>query len=183
MMKEMIAVLCSAVATAALARTELPDYPAYDLRPGLSYACRIRFDRTEGARGGWATVVQKGSPSMPGSYWLRASRGPEAPSIDFFVNLGHVPEPRVHSGVKPVAGRWYDLAAGWDGSNAWLSVDGQVTRTQRTGQAEPPAASPVVGDLEGEVADVWFGAGRAGDRDARRPRRRHRLLARALQRH
>ena len=165
-MKSLLCVAVSVVFSwvAVAARTELPDDPAYDLRPSFSFACRVRFDRTEGPRGGWATVVQKGNPYLPGSYWLRASRSPEKPSIDFFVNLGGGPEPRVHSGVKPVAGRWYDLAAGWDGTNAWLSVDGKVTRTRRTGTAEPLAASPVVGDLEGEVTALRFvpGASRPG---------------------
>ena len=57
-MKSLLCVAVSVVFSwvAVAARTELPDDPAYDLRPGFSFACRVRFDRTEGPRGGWATA-------------------------------------------------------------------------------------------------------------------------------
>lgn len=53
-MKSLLCVAVSVVFSwvAVAARTELPDDPAYDLRPGFSFAGRVRFDRTEGPRDG-----------------------------------------------------------------------------------------------------------------------------------
>jgi len=141
------------------AEVALPDDPVQDLRPGFSFSCRVRFAQVENPKGGWTAVVRKGSPSDLGAYWLRVSRKPEMESIDFFVNAGDGPEPRVRSGLKPVAGKWYDLAAGWDGTNAWLSVDGKVSRVERKGVGGSCPGALAVGGMVGEVEGLVFADG------------------------
>ena len=138
------------------AEQSLPDDPAYDLRPGFSFSCRVKLDRTDRPDGGHVTVVRKGWPGETGSYWLRVSHKPELASFDFFPNVGDGAEPRVCSGVRPVVGKWYDLAAGWDGTNAWLSVDGKTTRKARPGRGGSCPDDLTVGGLVGEVRDLAF---------------------------
>lgn len=133
----------------------LPDDPVSDVRPGFSFSCRAKFDLLEPEHG-WVSVVHKGSPNEPGAYWLRLSHKPEASRFDFFVNLGDGPEPRVSSAVKPEVGKWYDLAAGWDGTNAWLTVNGQTTRVRRDGTGCACEGNPALGWLKGEIADFRF---------------------------
>ena len=52
---------------------ELPDDPAYDLRPGLSFSCRVKLDRVAMPGDAHLTIVRKGEPSEAGAYWLRVS--------------------------------------------------------------------------------------------------------------
>ena len=137
----------------------LPDDPAQDVRPGFRVSCRVKLDRLASNGVTRATFVKKGDPNVPGSYWLRASGAPERNSIDFFVNLGDGPEPRVSSGVPVKPGVWYGLAAGWDGTNIWLTVDGKTVRRRRTGNPYAFEGELKIGSMEGELADLRFDGG------------------------
>ena len=109
----------------------LPDRYSYDLRPGLMIACRVKFDSLPDSEHSGITILQKGMYSQCGSYCLRLDPRTENGGISFFVNTGNGPEPRVTASgvVKP--GMWYDVKAGWDGSNAWITVDGKTSKVPR----------------------------------------------------
>ena len=109
----------------------------FDLLPGLAIRARVKFtDRTIiDLRG---SIFGKGLPSQAGAYFLRVDPHPENLRFSFFVNDGDV-EPRVSSRVPIRPGEWYDLAAGWDGTNIWLTVNGETAR--RNGPAPGRAAS------------------------------------------
>ncbi|MBQ9431913.1 MAG: right-handed parallel beta-helix repeat-containing protein [Kiritimatiellae bacterium] len=126
----------------------------YDLRPGLRVACRVRFDAPIEEQG-QATILQKGGANSPGSFILRVDGPKEGVKFSFFVNLAGTPEPRVFVPIKPVPGEWYEVAAGWDGTNSWITVNGQTATRRRPGG---PAPIGCVGELQtgpmlGTVAD------------------------------
>ena len=52
----------------------LPDDPRYDLRPGLKMSCRVKFD-VHPSEKGQMSLLQKGHPNAPGSFWLRVDGG------------------------------------------------------------------------------------------------------------
>ena len=144
----------------------LPDDPRYDMRPGLTMSCRVKFAAHPSEKG-QMTFLQKGSPNAPGSFWLRVDGGKESVKFSFFVNLGTGPEPRVSVlGANDIkVGEWYDVAAGWDGTNTWITVNGKTARKRRTYEGEaagvplprkelPGCAGPLmVGPICGTVAD------------------------------
>ncbi|MBR4170983.1 MAG: right-handed parallel beta-helix repeat-containing protein [Kiritimatiellae bacterium] len=110
----------------------LGDSFGYDLRPGLRLSCRVKFDESIEEQG-QATILQKGGANSPGSYILRVDGSKEGVKFSFFVNHAGTPEPRVSVPVRPVPGEWYDVAAGWDGTNSWLSVNGKTASIRREG--------------------------------------------------
>ena len=111
----------------------LDDSFSYDLRPGLRVSCRVKFDKPIEEQG-QATIIQKGHANEPGAYILRVDGPKEGVKFSFFVNHAGTPEPRVSVPVKPVPGEWYDVAAGWDGTNSWLTVNGRTARLRRPGR-------------------------------------------------
>ena len=128
------------------------DDPAYDLAPGVAYACRVKFDRL--SESGWTTILSKGHVNDRGALLLRVDPAGEGGKFSFFVNLDGRPEPRVSSKVPVRIGAWHDIAAGWDGTNVWLTVDGETARTPRRGPAAGCPAPLVVGPFHGAVADL-----------------------------
>ena len=148
----------------------LPDDPRCDMRPGLRMSCRVQFAAHPSEKG-QMTLLQKGRANLPGAFWLRVDGGRERVAFSFFVNLGTGPEPRVSVlGAKDIeVGKWYDVSAGWDGTNTWITVNGKTARVRRmVGEAAgvplprvplpreslPGCAGPlVVGPIHGTVAD------------------------------
>ena len=137
------------------ART-LPDDPRYDLRPGLKMSCRVKFD-VHPSEKGQMSFLQKGNSNVPGSFWLRVDGGREKVAFSFFVNLGKGPEPRVSVlGANDIkVGEWYDVSAGWDGTNTWITVNGKTSRKRRVcAEPLPGCEGPLkLGPLYGTIAD------------------------------
>ncbi|MGN0847700.1 MAG: hypothetical protein ACI4RA_10005, partial [Kiritimatiellia bacterium] len=119
------------------------DDPWEDLRPGLAISCRVRFDVAP-AEKGEMTIVSKGGADDVGCYILRVDGPKEGVKFSFFVNVDGSPEPRVSVPVSPQAGAWHDVAAGWDGSNIWISVDGRRVARPRVAPAGGMRPSPGV---------------------------------------
>ncbi|MBQ7189194.1 MAG: right-handed parallel beta-helix repeat-containing protein [Kiritimatiellae bacterium] len=135
----------------------LGDSFRYDLRPGLRLSCRVKFDESIEEQG-QATILQKGGANSPGAYILRVDGPREGVKFSFFVNHAGTPEPRVSVPVKPVPGEWYDVAAGWDGTNSWLTVNGKTASLRREGPQTALACDgnltlgPMVGTVSAPVA-------------------------------
>ncbi len=134
---------------------QVNDSPRHDLVPGLRLACRVKFDSLElPPWQGWKTVFSKGHVTTRGAILLRVDPAKEGGRLSFFVNFGEGPEPRVSSRLPVRAGEWYDVAAGWDGTNVWLTVNGETTRTRRTGEVSGCIDPLTVGPFNGLVSDV-----------------------------
>ena len=139
----------------------LPDDPRCDVRPGLRMSCRVKFD-VHPSEKGQMTILRKGGANDPGSFWLRVDGGREKIAFSFFVNLGKGPEPRVSVlGANDIqVGKWYDVAAGWDGTNTWIAVNGRTNRKRRVcaeplpGCAEPLALGSFCGTIADPVVDT-----------------------------
>ena len=121
---------------------EVPDAPGLRLARGFRLACRVRFDHFPDGDA-WATVAMKGDLGL-GEYFLRVDPASEGRRLAFFVNTGDW-EPRVVSREPVKLGVWYEIETGWDGEGLWLTVNGDTTRTARTG-------TPVV-----TQEPLWFG--------------------------
>ena len=128
----------------------------YDMRPGLKMSCRVKFD-VHPSEKGQMTLLQKGHANAPGSFWLRVDGGREKVAFSFFVNLGNGPEPRVSVlGANDIkVGEWYDVSAGWDGSNTWITVNGKTSRKRRVcADPLPGCAGPLtIGSMLGTMVD------------------------------
>ena len=131
------------------------DDPQDELRPGLRISARVRFDADPAGKGE-TTLLARGGANDLGAYLLRVDGPREGGAFSFFVNVDGRPEPRVSAPVRPRAGAWHDVAAGWDGTNAWISVDGRTaSRVRRpAASAFPLAAARRVGRFAGTVRDL-----------------------------
>lgn len=133
------------------------DDPRDDLRPGLRISARVRFD-VDPAEAGEQAILTRGDANALGSYILRVDGPKEGAQFSFFVNVDGRPEPRVSVPVKPRPGAWHDVAAGWDGTNAWLSVDGQTASRVRAPRSPktvfPLAAVRRMGRMQGTIRDL-----------------------------
>ena len=152
----------------------LADSYHYDLRPGLRIACRVKFDASA-ARKGEMTIVRKGDVDSPGFFMLRVDGLKEGRKFSFFLNNGTGPEPRVSNPSPVNPGVWYDIVAGWDGTNSFITVNGQTAKKRRVGGLSPigcdgrPQLGPMYGTLENfsitgpetgtSVADTSYCAG------------------------
>ena len=130
---------------------------AADIRPGLRISARVRFD-ADPAEAGEQAILTRGDANALGSYILRVDGPKEGAQFSFFVNVDGRPEPRVSVPVKPRPGAWHDVAAGWDGTNAWLSVDGQTASRVRAPRSPktvfPLAAARRMGRMQGTIRDL-----------------------------
>ncbi|MGN0853079.1 MAG: right-handed parallel beta-helix repeat-containing protein [Kiritimatiellia bacterium] len=131
------------------------DDPRDDLRPGLKLSCRVQFDASPEAKG-QMTLVSRGGADEPGAYILRVDGPKEGVKFSFFANVDGSPEPRVSVPVRPEVGAWYDVAAGWDGTNVWLAVNGQRARRPRAAahKVYPRLAARTYGPLQGTICDL-----------------------------
>ena len=131
--------------------------PRDDLRPGLRISARVRFD-ADPAEAGEQAILTRGDANALGSHILRVDGPKEGAQFSFFVNVDGRPEPRVSVPVKPRPGAWHDVAAGWDGTNAWLSVDGQTASRVRAPRSPktvfPLAAARRMGRMQGTIRDL-----------------------------
>jgi len=120
-----------------------------DLRAGEGFTidCWVRFS---------AVGQNMNIASKDGEYLLRVDPPAEGGSFSFFVELDGQLEPRVNGPVA-VAGKWYHLVAGWDGTVASLWVNGREYVRSRRGQMSPGEAPVFIG-----LPSKWGPAGLVG---------------------
>jgi len=123
----------------------VPDSPDLRLAPGLRIECWIRLDAFGTS---YQPLVIKDQ-----AYQLRLDPPQEGSHFSFFVHLGGW-EPRVRSKMPAKLGVWYHLAAGWDGKEIWIDVDGQRTSVRRSGVAVPSRERLELGLFEGVLDEV-----------------------------
>ncbi|HQL09953.1 MAG TPA: hypothetical protein PLE35_10165, partial [Lentisphaeria bacterium] len=128
------------------------DAPELRLAPGFRLACRVRLERLPEGNS-WSTLAIKGSHSK-GEYYLRVDPANEGQSFAFFINGGGKWEPRVRSNIKAEVGVWYDLEAGWDGQDIWLTVNGETTRTARQGDVKVTYEPVQLGAFDGLLDEL-----------------------------
>ncbi len=133
----------------------LPDSYRYDLRPGLSVSCRVKFDEPIEEKGEM-TILRKGNPNVPGAILLRVDGPKEGVKFSFFVNHAGTPEPRVSIPGPVKTGEWYEVSAGWDGTNSHITVNGRTATRRRPGGAAPLGCDddPILGPMYGTVKDL-----------------------------
>ena len=149
-----LVVLIGALAASLLARATpfndsvkvCEDNPRYDLRPGLKIACRVRVDEIRSR--GYTTLLSKGLITEPGSFTLRVDQPQEGGRFSFFINLGDGPGPRATYADPVKPGKTYDLVAGWDGKEIYLTVNGSTHRSPRTGRPQGNFTPLTVGPLK-----------------------------------
>ncbi len=130
---------------------EIPDAPGLRLARGFRIACRVRFASLP-AGNAWATVAMKGTHGE-GDYFLRVDPASEGRQFAFFVNTGSW-EPRVKSRQPVQTNVWYDVAAGWDDSGLWLTVNGETSRAERRGEPRASREPLHLGPFDGELDDL-----------------------------
>ncbi|MHB8897737.1 MAG: LamG-like jellyroll fold domain-containing protein, partial [Thermoguttaceae bacterium] len=123
----------------------VPGSPELRLAPGLRIECWARIDALGTS---WQPLLIK-----DGAYQLRLDPPDEDGAFSFFVNLGGW-EPRVRSKATAKVGTWYHLAAGWDGNEIWLEVNGDRTSMRRTGTPSPSVEPLELGLFDGVLDDV-----------------------------
>ncbi|MGI5924056.1 MAG: LamG-like jellyroll fold domain-containing protein [Lentisphaeria bacterium] len=128
------------------------DAPELRLAPGFRLACRVLLEKLP-AGNSWATIAIKGRLSK-GEYFLRVDPANEGQGFAFFISSEGRWEPRVRSNIKAEVGVWYDLEAGWDGKEIWLTVNGETTRTARQGDVKPSYAPVQLGDFDGLLDEL-----------------------------
>ena len=131
------------------------DDPREDLCAGFQVSAQVRFD-ADPATWGQMTILQKGVNDR-GSYILRVDGPKEGTKFSFFVNVDGSPEPRVSVPIHPTTGVWYRVNAGWDGTNAWLDVNGQRASKRRVGTQSfyPYSQDAKVGPQIAVCGEVW----------------------------
>lgn len=130
---------------------KIPDAPELRLAPGFRIECRVRFDALP-VGNELAIVAMKGD-YRSGEYVLRVNSASEGRGFGFFVNLDGW-EPRINSSRPVETGVWYHVAAGWDGSNVWMTVNGETRSRPRTGTPSVSAEALVLGPMDGALEDL-----------------------------
>ncbi len=123
----------------------VPDSPELRSAPGLRIECWAKLD---GLGTSWQPLVIK-----DGAYQLRLDPPQEGSLFSFFLNLGGW-EPRVQSRQAARLGQWYHLAAGWDGKQIWLEVNGERTSRPRAGTPLESREPLEMGLFEGVLDEV-----------------------------
>jgi hypothetical protein len=129
----------------------IPDAPGLRLTRGFRIACRVRFASFPDGNA-WATVAMKGDHGE-GEYFLRVNPASEGRQFGFFVNTGRW-EPRVQSRAAVKTGVWYQVEAGWDEQGLWLTVNGDTTRADRSGEPVVTREPLHLGAFDGELDDL-----------------------------
>ena len=137
------------------ARVKLTDNPRYDLRPGFRVAFRVRFDEPYSATHPCGSaLLSKGNTGDQGAFLLRVNGSVEGTDFSCFANVDGEIEPRVRCPGKVAMGRWYDVAAQWDGTNLALTVDGVTRRQTRRGPGGGSQEPLAIGPFVGAIADL-----------------------------
>ncbi|MBT4817715.1 MAG: hypothetical protein HON70_18560, partial [Lentisphaerae bacterium] len=123
----------------------VPDNPDLRLAPGFRIDCWVKL---EAIGRSWQPILIK-----EGEYQLRIDPKSEGGQFSFFAHLDGW-EPRVTSSTVPDTGVWYHLRSGWDGKDAWIDVDGEVSRSPRTGTPTATDAPLELGTFTGTLDEV-----------------------------
>lgn len=123
----------------------VPDTPELRPAPGLRLECWARIDDLGRS---WQPLIIKDH-----AYQLRLDPPQEGSHFSFFLNLDGW-EPRVSSSLAAQTGIWYHLAAGWDGREIWLEVDGQRVSRARKGSPLPSREPLEFGRFQGVLDEV-----------------------------
>lgn len=121
------------------------DSPELRPAPGLRIECWVKL---EALGTSWQPLVIKER-----GYQLRLDPPSEGGFFSFFVYLNGW-EPRIHSKMPAEVGAWYHLAAGWDGKEIWMEVNGQRTSKPRVGAAVPSNEPVELGQFDGILDEV-----------------------------
>lgn len=132
----------------------VPDSPDIRLAPGLRIECWVKLDAIGNS---WQPILIK-----EGEYQLRVDPESEGQHFSFFAHLGGW-EPRVRSNTAPRTGVWYRLAAGWDGEEVWIEVDGDEVRGPRSGDPIATDEPLKLGGFRGVLDQVRIENPRAHD--------------------
>ena len=123
----------------------VPDTAQLRLAPGLRVECWAKIDAIGRS---WQPLLIK-----DGDYQLRIDPPREGGHFSFFVDADGW-EPRVRSELVAKVGVWYHLAAGWDGQEIWIEVNGQRTSRARTGTPGASREPLELGLFEGILDEV-----------------------------
>ncbi len=121
------------------------DSPELRPAPGLRIECWAKFEKIGTS---WQPLLIK-----DGEYQLRLNPPYEGGHFSFFLHLDGW-EPRVRSKVVAKVGVWYHLAAGWDGKEIWIEVDGQRASVARSGAPVASGEPLELGLFEGVLDEV-----------------------------
>lgn len=124
----------------------VPDQPDFQLAAGLRIDCSVRFDELPPE--GQIIAIKDDE------YQLRVNPAKEGGRFAFFVKLDGNWEPRVAGEAKVETGVWYRLAARWDGLFITLDVNGERTRTGRSGSPQPTANPLMLGPINGQLDEL-----------------------------
>jgi hypothetical protein len=123
----------------------VPDSPELRPAPGLRIECWVKL---ESIGPSWKTLLIK-----PQAYQLRVDPPNEGGHFAFFLDIDGW-EPRVRSPMPAKVGMWYHVAAGWDGKEIWLDVDGQRTSVRRSGAPLPSGEPLELGPFDGVLDEL-----------------------------
>jgi len=146
---------------------QVPSSPDLQLAPGFRLDCSVCFEKLppEGRQ-----IVVKNN-----EYQLRLNSQKEGGGFALFLNLNGW-EPRVTSAEKVEAGKWYRLTAAWDGFVLSLDVNGQRSRTIRSGLAQGTDNPLVIGASTGLIDNLKIENPRLPTLQVRDARQEHALL-------
>lgn len=125
---------------------EIPDHPDFQLAAGLRIDCSVRFEALPPE--GQILAIKNDE------YQLRVNPAKEGGRLAFFVNLDGQWEPRVTAEVKVETGVWYRIAARWDGLAITLDVNGERTRTGRSGMPQSTENPLLIGPVAGQLDEL-----------------------------
>ncbi len=118
------------------------------LEAGLELGFDARFDAPPPPHS--AIVLRK-----DGEYMVRLDPTEGGAELAWYVRLGDGWEPRLRHPQRIETGRWYRVAAGWNGRVMRLEVDGRAVEARRTGTPASGGAPLQVGGFEGRLANLW----------------------------
>jgi hypothetical protein len=113
--------------------------------PGLRIECWAKLGKIPTT---WQTLLMKER-----AYQLRVDPSIEGGHYSFFLHLGQW-EPRVRSRTVAKTGVWQHLAAGWDGKEIWIEVDGERTSVPRAGEPTSSGEPLEIGQFDGVLDEL-----------------------------
>lgn len=146
---------------------QVANTPELQLAPGFRLDCSVYFEKLP-AEGRMIAIKN-------GEYQFRLNSQKEGGCFALFVNLDGW-EPRVCSEQRVVPGQWYRLTASWDGFALTLDVNGQRSRTTRSGLAKPTNNPLVIGGLGGMIDNLKIENPRLPTLQVRDARQEHAIL-------
>ena len=148
-------------------KVQIANNPDLQLAAGMRIDCSVYFEEAPSET---RYIVVKN-----GEYQLRVNPPNEGGGFAFFANLNGW-EPRVSSDERVVAGRWYRLIAQWDGFALTLDVNGNRSRTVRSGLPKPTDSPLVIRGFGGWIDNLSIENPRLPTLHVRDVRQEHAIL-------